>query len=172
MDCSTFTSNFILYTMNYRDILYSLACLSFAVVIGGAIYEHLTVVPQWSAAPPKSLSMFQGTYRLKAEVFWKMIHPVTLGLFIAALAVSWKNTARKKHLLLSFTGYVIVLVITFAFFVPELIAITTTPYTDTIDTGLAARAFLWESLSLVRLSFLFVLSLVLFLGLTKREAID
>ena len=35
-----------------KDIIYSIACLSFAIIIGGAVYEHLNVVPQWAAAPP------------------------------------------------------------------------------------------------------------------------
>ena len=57
-----------------KDIIYSIACLSFAIIIGGAVYEHLNVVPQWSAAPPVSLSMFQGEYGLKPDLFWKIIH--------------------------------------------------------------------------------------------------
>jgi hypothetical protein len=39
-----------------KDLLYALTCLAFAIIIGGAVYEHLNVVPQWAAAPPVSLS--------------------------------------------------------------------------------------------------------------------
>lgn len=154
--------------MKSRDFIYALACLSFAVVIGGAVYEHLAVVPRWAMAPPASLAMFQGEYGLNPTAFWKPIHPITLLLFAASLVVSWK-WERRKNILIATIGYVVVLVVTFAFFVPELIAITTTPYSAAINVDLAKRAQLWEMLSLVRLTFLIMLSLVLFLGLTKNE---
>ncbi len=67
------------------NLLLSLAILSYIIVIGGATYEHLAVVPQWTAAPPASLAMFQGTYGLQAQNFWIPIHPVTLILMGAAL---------------------------------------------------------------------------------------
>ncbi|MFT3793788.1 hypothetical protein [Flavobacterium sp.] len=154
--------------MNNRDFIYALACLSFAVVIGGAVYEHLAVVPRWTMAPPASLSMFQGEYGLNPTAFWKPIHPITLLLFATSLVLSWK-WKRRKNILIATIGYVIVLVVTFAFFVPELIALTTTAYSQTIDIGLVKRAKLWEMLSLVRLTVLIMLSLVLFLGMTKNE---
>ncbi len=155
--------------MHAKDFVYSFTCLSFAVVIGAAVYEHLAVVPQWSAAPPASLSMFQGKYGLNAGAFWMYIHPVTLLLFIAALALSWK-TDRKKNLLTTFAGYLAIIIITAIYFVPELMAITGTPFSETVDPSLTKRAQLWELLSLIRLAVLVVLSQVLFLGLTKVAA--
>ncbi|HEX2629609.1 MAG TPA: hypothetical protein VHM26_11370 [Chitinophagaceae bacterium] len=154
--------------MPFKHILYSLACLSFAVVIGAAIYEHIAVVPQWSAAPPASLSMFQGKYGLNPAPFWMYIHPVTLVLFITSL-IFFRKTNSRKNLLITLTGYVIILIITFIYFVPELLAITGTSYSENIDVSLAKRAQLWEKLSLVRLGTLIVLAIVLFLGLTKPQ---
>lgn len=156
--------------MNYKNIIYSLLCLSFTVIVGGAIYEHIAVVPQWSAAPPKSLSMFQGEYGLYAEGFWKIIHPVTLLLFIVTLVISWK-TARRSNLLYAFLGYIAILIITTFYFVPELIAITSTPYSDEMNAGLIDRAAMWETGSLIRLMILIILSIILFLGLTKNPII-
>lgn len=152
--------------MMYKSLIYSLACLSFAIVIGGAVYEHLAVVPRWSAAPPQSLAMFQGAYGLNAAAFWKPIHPVTLLLLALALAASWKTAARRPVLVV-FASYVAILLITFIFFVPELLAITGTAYSETADADLTRRAGLWEILSLVRLAFLIVLGLILFTGLTR-----
>ena len=140
------------------NLLLSLAILSYIIVMGGATYEHLAVVPQWSAAPPASLAMFQGTYGLHAEKFWIPIHPITLLLMAAALVANWKSP-RRKTIGLSIAGYVLVLVITFAHFVPELIAITTTSYSEAIDAGLQARAQQWETLSLVRLAFMNIVAI-------------
>ncbi len=152
--------------MNAKAILYAVASLSFSIVIGAAVYEHLAVVPQWSAAPPVSLSMFQGEYGLNAGAFWMPIHPVTLLLMIAALAAAWK-TAGRTNLLITLAGYLVVIGITAIYFVPELLSITGTPFSETADPSLTRRAQLWELLSLVRLAFMVVLSMVMFLGLTR-----
>lgn len=152
--------------MELKNIIYAIACLSFAVVIGAAVYEHIAVVPGWSAAPPASLSMFQGKYGLNPTPFWIAIHPVTITLLSLAIILFWK-TGSRYYLLITFTGYVIVLLITFAFFVPELIAITNTAFSENTDDSLVKRAKQWELWSLVRLAFLIVLAIVAFLGLTK-----
>jgi len=140
----------------------------YVIVIGGATYEHLNVVPTWSAAPPVSLSMFQGEYGLNPELFWKLIHPVNIALFILCLIFHWKSP-RRKNLLIVFGSYIAILAITAIYFVPELVSITRTAFSTTPDTNLTRRASLWETLSLVRLSVLVVLSIVLLLGLTKSR---
>jgi hypothetical protein len=157
--------------MNLKDMLYAFACLAFAAVIGAAIYEHLGVVPRWAAAPPYSLSMFQGEYGLNPEAFWIPIHPVTLVLILATLGFSWK-TSRRKNVLIVLIGYVTILIITGVYFVPELLEITGTPYSTEIDTALTGRAKMWETLSIIRLFVLTVLAITLFLGLTKPGAVE
>ena len=149
-------------------MLYAACCLLFTIIIGGAVYEHMAVVPQWAAAPPLSLSMFQGEYGLKAEVFWKTIHPINLIFFVLTLATHWR-TARRKNIVIVLTTYLLILVITAIYFVPELISITTTPYTSNIDAELIKRSSLWEVLSLIRLAVLCLLAIVLLTGLTKSS---
>lgn len=154
------------------NLLLSIAALSYIVAIGGATYEHLAFVPQWTAAPPASLAMLQGPYGLMAQNFWIPIHPITLLLMTAALLINWRGP-RRKTIALALGGYVLVLIITFAFFVPELIAITTTPYSATVDASLQVRAARWETMSLVRLAFLVVVALVMLSALTlPNKALD
>jgi hypothetical protein len=152
--------------MDFKYIVYALASLSFSVVIGAAIYEHVAVVPQWSAAPPASLSMFQGKYGLNPAPFWMSIHPITLLLLIASIILFWK-TGSRQHLLITSIGYVMILVLTFTFFVPELMAIIRTAWSEEVVPALVKRAKLWETLSLVRLAILIVLAIILFLGSTR-----
>jgi hypothetical protein len=154
--------------MNFRNILYALTCLSFSVILGAAIYEHTALWPTAFSEPPKSLSVFQGPYRLNSAMFWMSVHPVTLLLFVITLAVSWKTT-RRKHVLIAMGGYVIVLLTTFTFFVPELVELTGTPYSDTVDASLQARGSRWITLSLIRGGVLIALAMVLLLGLTERD---
>ena len=149
-----------------RTLALILACISFIIVIGGATYEHAAVVPVWASAPPASLSMFQGNYPLSAANFWIPVHPVTLLLMTAALVLNW-GSERRKFVLVTLGGYLAVLLLTFLYFVPELVSITGSAFSSAVDTGLTQRAKTWETLSLVRLAFLIVLAISLLYGLSR-----
>ena len=152
--------------MNLKDLIHALAALAFSIVVGGAVYEHASVIPRWSAAPPASLAMYQGPYGINPAVFWEMIHPITILLILVTLALSWKGP-RRAYVLTNLIGYVVVMIVTFTYFVPELMEITGTPYADSIDPELVARAGTWELLSLIRLVVIMALAVALSLGLTK-----
>jgi phosphoglycerol transferase MdoB-like AlkP superfamily enzyme len=149
-----------------KNNLLVLSIMSFIIVIGGAVYEHLATVPVWSAAPPASLIMYQGGYPVDSAAFWKPIHPTTMLLLIAALMANWK-TARRRALLITIGCYLTILVITFVYFVPELISITTTPAGPSTDLLLKSRADNWETLSLVRLGFLLIIAFIITSSLSK-----
>ena len=151
-----------------RTVALILASISYIVVIGGAVYEHLAVVPVWSAAVPVSLAMFQGEHRLAAENFWIPIHPVAILLLTIALLLNWR-TERRYYVLATLLGYAAVLLTTFIYFVPELMSLTQTAYSVTVNSELTGRAQTWEILSLVRLGFLICLAVVLLLGLSRSE---
>ncbi|MGD9564423.1 MAG: hypothetical protein AB7F88_19460 [Pyrinomonadaceae bacterium] len=154
-----------------RTLVLALGCISFIVVIGGAVYEHLAVVPVWASAAPASLAMFQGEYPLAAARFWIPIHPITLTLLVAALVLNWR-TGRRGNILIGLAGYIIVLVITSLYFVPELMAITGSAYSPTVDAELTQRAKTWESLSLLRLGFMILMAIVLLFGLSRHADRD
>lgn len=154
-------------TKSIPNILHIPASIAFITIIGAAFYEHAAVVPAWSAAPPRSLSMFQGEYGLQAANFWKPVHPVAVLLLAAALIANWRQPGRKQ-LLIASGGYGLILVITAAYFVPELIAITTSAYSPAVSDDLTSRAKTWETLSLVRLGGLLILAIVLLYGLSVK----
>ena len=149
-----------------KNILLILASVSFIIALGGGTYEHVAVVPRWSAAPPLSLSMFQGNYGLNPAMFWRFIHPVTLLFLISSIILNWKN-GRRNGIVIVTAGYFIILVVTFTYFVPELIKIITTPYANTVDPDLQSRAALWEKLSIGRLLIMILLAFQLLSCLTK-----
>jgi hypothetical protein len=155
--------------MHPRNLFYILTCLSFSIICGAAVYEHVVVWPNAFASLPRSLSAFQGEYALNSAPFWMMIHPVTMMLFIIALIVSWK-TQRKKHVLYPLIVYVAILSTTFAWFVPELLDLVNTPYSNTHDASLTSRGSRWETLSIIRGVVLFATAIFLYIGLTKPAA--
>lgn len=154
--------------MTLKLFIYPLTCLCFSIILGAGIYEHVAVWPRAYAAPPKSLGMFQGAYGLNAGAFWKVIHPITILLFAFTLIVWWK-TPRRNYIMIPFAAYIIILIITFAYFVPELIRITGAVYNDTVDEALQKRGSLWTTLSLIRAFILSILVIILYWGLTKPE---
>ena len=156
--------------ISFKNIILIAAAISFIIVLGAAVYEHVAVVPRWKLAPPASLAMFQGPYGINTAAFWKPIHPVTLLLLIVALIANWK-TARRKLLLIHLSGYLLVLIITFIYFVPELISFMTMPYQQTVDQALVERAYRWETLSLIRLFFIVGLAFTILLSLIKSALV-
>lgn len=149
-----------------KNFLLTLACISFVTIIGAAVYEHVAMVPHWTAAPPASLSMFQGDYGLNAGPFWIPVHPVTVLLLIAALIANWK-TPRQKNILSVLAIYITILIITFSYFVPELMAIINTPFNSSVNADLQSRGAMWEKLSIVRLFVLIGMAYILLSSLTK-----
>jgi hypothetical protein len=156
--------------MNFKNILYAISCISFTIILGAAVYEHIAVWPNAFAAAPRSLTMFQGEYPLHAQPFWLTIHPVTLILFITCLAFHWK-TERRNYVLITFSGYVLILISTAIFFVPTLLSITKMQYADIVNEDMTRLGQLWITLSLIRGAILLGLSCLLIMGLTKSAVV-
>ncbi len=152
---------------NFKNLIYILACMSYTVVIGAATYEHLAVWPRAFAAPPASLTMFQGDYGLNPAAFWTKIHTVLLVLLIIALIAHWR-TSRRRSIVVTFAIYAVLMVATAVYFVPELVAITGTDFATTVDPDLVARGQKWQMLSWFRQVVLMAAAGVLFHGLTKN----
>lgn len=153
-----------------RTFVLILGAISFIIVIGGAVYEHTALVPVWTNAIPASLSMFQGEYGLRPINFWSWVHPVTMLLLVLALVLNWR-TARKPYIILVIGGYFLALLVTFIYFVPELLLLTQTAFSTSIDPDLTARGGRWESLSLFRLAFMFLLAIVLLFAVARDSAL-
>lgn len=152
--------------MKTKNLLYSLACISFITVIGAAIYEHLVVWPVAFQDLPRSLSAFQGTFKLDASTFWIPIHPITMVLFILALVAN-RKTERKRFIQIPLVIYTLILAITFIYFVPELMSLVQMTFTDSSDASATSRANTWELLSLIRLGLLITAALILLNGFSK-----
>lgn len=154
--------------MNIKNFFYSITCISLCIPFGAGLYEHIAVWPNAYSELPKSLAMFQGPYGLEPAPFWMAIHPVTVVLFAITLFLHWKTT-RRNSILIPFAIYFGILVITAIYFVPNLMLITNTPYSDTVDSSLQKMGDAWEAFSWVRLVIGYFAVYLLIIGLTKIE---
>lgn len=147
-------------------LLLQFAVMGWGVLCGGVVYEHLAVVPQWASQPPASLAMWSGPYRLRADRFWRGIHPIEGLLLATALATGWNDAARVS-LIVVLAGYLVVLAVTAVWFVPELMRLTQDPGAPIPPDEWRSRARRWERLSIARGVFMVALAVPLLSALSR-----
>ena len=68
-----------------------LLCLSSALAVGGGLYEHVVLMPLWSASPPASFRIIQPGTGVPLQHFWMPVHGAITLLSFAALALTWRD---------------------------------------------------------------------------------
>ena len=135
--------------LNLRTVGLIALIISYFVVAGADIFAQVAIAWTVLEAPPRSLSMFQGEYVYDSSTFWSVTTSLTLILFVFALVVNWR-TPRRQLILISFIGYFIINIVSFAYIFPEYLDIVSSAYSDTIDPELQRRGAAWQWLALVR----------------------
>lgn len=153
-------------------ILFALTLL-YLIMLGGGNYEHINVTPVITQAPPLSSAMLQGPYGFSPIRFWVTFRPLTILLFVAALAVHWKQSRQRRNLLLmAFLLDVLVTLATFLYFAPETGVITQYSASAThVDAGLLNRALLWKNLNLLRLLTMYGAAVILLLAVNRNISV-
>lgn len=147
-----------------------LAIICWAGIIGAVLYSHIAYFPSLLSHLPESSVLVNGPYPIRDEVFWKMIHPVTILFTILALVFNWKNTPRRKLIGYATIIYVLALIATFTFFVPELMEFfKSSQNTSVTASEWLARGQRWLQLSWIRGSFMFLGFILILLALTKTD---
>src|SRR5690606_7513973 len=66
-----------------------LLCFSFAVALGGGIFEHSVLMPIWSKSPPSSFSIIQTGSGVPLQRFWIPVHIAITVFIILSLVITW-----------------------------------------------------------------------------------
>ena len=117
---------------------------------GAQVFETALIVPAWTAAPPSSLGMFQGPFRLDFKVFWIVLHSLHEITFIVALVLCWRIPDVRNWLLVLLAAHIAVRVWTLLYFAPTIIAFQGMPYSSTVDETLVEKAARWRNLNYLR----------------------
>jgi hypothetical protein len=157
--------------LSFRTYALFVAVIFWGVLLGGVVYSHLVFFPVYLSDLPNSAVVVTGKYGLQDARFWMTVHPLLILSLIVALVLNWKFEARRKLILLSFGVYIAVLIISFLYFVPELLA-----FEKSAESGLAAAEWLargnrWQYLSWTRGAVCFVFFVPLLVALTKPDGI-
>ena len=154
-------------TLRLSTISLMLSIVLWGTLLGGIAYSHLVFFPPYLSALPDSAVIVNGPYGLKEGIFWMTIHPLLILSLIFTLILNWKLRARRKLLLISLVVYVLVLVITQLYFIPELMAFERSPESSLTPAEWLARGQRWQRLSWIRGAVCYLGFMPLLLALTK-----
>ena len=113
--------------------------------------------------------LVNGPYALNEAKFWLLIHPLAILSLIISLALNWKIRARRKLVLITLGIYLLAIVVTALYFVPELRAFQNSPNLNLSRAEWYARGQRWQYLSVVRGTFMGLSVVPLLLALRVRE---
>src|ERR1700704_1114635 len=145
-----------------------LAIILWGTLLGGVVYSHLVYFPVYLSDLPNSAVLVNGPYALNDVRFWAIIHPLLIISLVVALVSNWTSTARRKLIGLSFTVYVVVLLISFFYFVPELVLFRNSPRSTVSAAEWLVRGRRWQRLSWLRGVVVYIAYVPLLFALTKR----
>ena len=154
-------------TSELRTYSLFLAVVLWGTLLGGILYSHLIYFPVYLSNLPDSAVVVTGPYGLRESIFWLTIHPLTILSLIVALALNWRFPERRKLILITFVLYIVVLVITQAYFLPELMAFERSPGSGVTSEEWLVRGRRWQRLSWMRGAIMYAGILPLLLALTK-----
>jgi hypothetical protein len=147
--------------------LLMLAIVLWGTLLGGVAYSHLVYFPVYLSDLPGSAVVVNGPYAMNDGIFWMIIHPLLIVSLVAALVLNWKSSSRRKLIAISFVVYVIVLLASLFYFVPELVLFKHSPESTVLATDWLARGRRWQRLSWLRGFTMYVAFLPLLIALTK-----
>ena len=142
--------------------------LIWGILLGGIVYSHVAFFPAYLSDLPNSAVVVTGKYGINEAPFWMTIHPLLILSLIVAFALNWKFKTRRKPIALSLGIYIVALIATAVYFVPELMAFAKSAESTLPASEWLARGHRWQNLSLIRGAFCFLGFVPLLIALTKK----
>lgn len=149
-----------------------LAVIFWGTLLGGIAYSHLVYFPVYLSALPASAILVNGRYGLHESIFWMTVHPLLILSLIVALVVNWKYKLRRKFILISSVVYLLMLVVTQIYFLPELAAFAQSAQSNVSEAEWAARGQRWQTMSWIRGGVMYAGIVPLLFALTKPVSVS
>lgn len=155
--------------MTARDIALMISILLMGILLGGIVYSHIVYFPVYLSSLPDSAVLVNGPHALHEERFWLLIHPLAVLSLIISLALNWKTRARRKLIIIPLVVYLLAIVVTALYFVPELQNFQASPNMNVSRADWYARGQRWQYLSWGRGTLMGLSIVPLLLALRRRE---
>ena len=157
--------------MKLRTYSLFLAIILWGTLLGGIAYSHLVYFPVYLSALPDSAVVVNGHYGLHEGIFWMTIHPLLILSFVITPVLNRKSQARRKLILISLVIYIVVLVVSSLYFIPELMAFERSPESSLTPAQWLTRGQRWQRLSWIRGATMYAGILPLLLALTRPVSV-
>jgi hypothetical protein len=154
-------------TRNFGTFALMVAIIFWGTLLGGIAYSHLVYFPVYLSDLPASDIIVNGPYGLNETIFWAIIHPLLIVSLVAALVLNWNSTWRRKLISVSFVVYIVVLLVSQFYFIPELVLFKHSPESTLPAADWLARGRRWQRLSWLRGLTMYLAFIPLLLALTK-----
>jgi len=125
--------------------------LALGLLTSSGIFEARVIVPLWANDPPASLTAFHAQPRKpdSGRRLWIILTPMTTLISLFNLVLAFRSHDPMRSWWIASSGtIVLVTVITYAYFVPELLRFERTAAQPPAD--IAPRVRRWTALNLVR----------------------
>jgi hypothetical protein len=136
--------------LKLRTISLMVSTFLYGVFLGGIVYAHLVFFPPYLSGLPNSALLVNGPYALHDEYFWMLIHPLAVLSLIVSLALNWKIKTRRNLIMIPLALYIVALIVTSLYFVPELRDFKSSPTMSGSPAHWLARGQRWQHLSWTR----------------------
>jgi hypothetical protein len=120
-----------------------LLCLSFAVALGGGVFESVVLAPLWSSAPPRSFAIIQPGTGVPLQRFWIPVHTAITLCLVGSLVTTWRDRPVRRLLLVALVSYGVMRIWSGLYFIPEMLAFQKVPLDSPPSPELAARVSRW-----------------------------
>jgi hypothetical protein len=154
-------------TRNFGTFALMVAIIFWGTLLGGITYSHLVYFPVYLSDLPASAVLVNGPHGLNEAIFWVIIHPLLIVSLVAALVLNWNSTSRRKLISVSFIVYIVVLLVSQFYFIPELVLFKHSPESTLPAAEWLARGRRWQRLSWLRGLTMYLAFIPLLLALTK-----
>ncbi len=154
---------------NLGTLALMVAIILWGTLLGGIAYSHLVFFPAYLSDLPASAVIVNGPYALSEGIFWLTVHPLLILSLVAALVFNWQSRVRRRLIALSFGVYVVVLLVTAVYFLPELTLFKHSPESTVAAADWLARGRRWQRLSWLRGAVMYLAFVPLLWALTKNS---
>lgn len=153
-------------TLRLSTVSLMLTIILWGTLLGGIAYSHLVYFPAYLSALPDSAAVVNGPYGLNEATFWALIHPLLILSLIATLILNWRSKSRRQLIGTSLAVYVLVLIVSGLYFIPELGAFKHSAESRLSAVEWLARGQRWQHLSWLRGAVCYAAFVPLLLALT------
>jgi hypothetical protein len=147
--------------------LLMISVVLWGVLLGGIVFAHVVYFPVYLSHLPESAIITNGDYALHEEHFWLFIHPLLVLSLTVSLIANWSDAVRRKLIASTLVVYVVILIISAVYFIPQLAEFHDSPRSGISSAEWIERGQHWQHMSWIRGTTLFVFTIPLLIALAR-----